>query len=79
VRLGNTFVIQALNDNAISFVDLSYTTYEHMIVLSNQSVFGDLIYDPVTGARQSRLSLVAVTSTGWNGSVDAPYSGNRVQ
>jgi hypothetical protein len=72
VRLDNTFVMQALNDNAISFVDLSYTTYEHMIVLSNQSVFGDLIYDPVTGARQSRLSLVAVTSTGWNGSVDAP-------
>ncbi len=72
VRLDNTFVMQALNDNAISFVDLSYTTYEHMIVLNNQSVFGDLIYDPVTGARQSRLSLVAVTSTGWNGSVDAP-------
>ncbi len=72
VRLGNTFVMQALNANAISFVDLSYTTYEHMIVLNNQSVFGDLIYDPVTGARQSRLNLVAVTSTGWNGSVDAP-------
>ncbi len=72
VRLDNTFVIQALNSNAISFVDLSYTTYEHMVVLSNQSVFGDLIYNPVTGARQSRLNLVAVTSTGWNGSVDAP-------
>ena len=72
VRLDNTFVMQALNDNAISFVDLSYTTYEHMVVLSNQSVFGDLIYDPVTGARQSRLNLIAVNSTGWNGNVDAP-------
>jgi hypothetical protein len=72
VRLENTFVMQALNTNAISFVDLSYTTFEHMIVLSNQSVFGDLIYDPVTGARQSRLNLIAVTSTEWNGSVDAP-------
>lgn len=72
VRLNNTFVMQALDTNAISYVDLSYTTYEHMIVLNNQSVFGDLIYDPVTGARQSRLNLVAVTSSDWNGSVNAP-------
>ena len=72
VRLGNTFTMQSLNTEAISFADLSYTTYEHMIVLNNQSVFGDLIYDPVTGARQSRLSLIAVTTTDWNGSVDAP-------
>jgi hypothetical protein len=72
VRLDNTFVMQALDSNAISFVDLSYTTFEHMIVLNNQSVFGDLIYDPVTGARQSRLNLIAVTSSDWNGSVNAP-------
>ena len=72
VRLGNTFTMQSLNAEAISYADLSYTTYEHMIVLSNQSVFGDLIYDPVTGARQSRLNLIALTSTDWNGSVDAP-------
>ena len=72
VRLGNTFSMQALNSDAISFVELNYTTYEHMIVLSNQSVFGDLIYDPTTGARQSRLNLIAMTSTDWNGSVDAP-------
>jgi hypothetical protein len=31
-----------------------------------------LIYDPITGARQSRLNLVAATSDEWNGSVDAP-------
>jgi hypothetical protein len=72
VRLGNTFTMQSLNSDAISFAELNYTTYEHMIVLSNQSVFGDLIYDPTTGARQSRLNLIAMTSTDWNGSVDAP-------
>jgi hypothetical protein len=51
---------------------MRFTNYEHMIVLNNQSVFGDLIYDPTTGARQSRLSLVAMTTADWNGSVDAP-------
>ena len=72
VRLGNTFAVQPLNEQTINFIDLRFTSFEHMIVINNQSVFGDLIYDPVTGARQSRLQLVAVTSEGWNGSVDAP-------
>ena len=72
VRLGNTFTIEPLSTQSISYIDLRFTSYEHMIVLSNQSVFGDLIYDPITGARQSRLNLVALTTAGWNGSVDAP-------
>ena len=72
IRLGNTFTMQSLDSDAISFADLSYTSYEHMIVLNNQSVFGDLIYDPTTGARQSRLNIIALISADWNGSVDAP-------
>lgn len=72
VRLGNTFTIEPLNTQTINFIDLRFTNYEHMIVLNNQSVFGDLIYDPTTGARQSRLNLVALTTADWNGSVDAP-------
>lgn len=72
VRLGNSFSIEPLNLESISYIDLRFTNYEHMIVLNNQSVFGDLIYDPTTGARQSRLSMVAMTTADWNGSVDAP-------
>ena len=72
VRIGNTFTAQPLNDQSLSFVDLNFTNYEHMIVLNNQSVFGDLIYDPTTGARQSRLNLVALTTNDWDGTVNAP-------
>ena len=71
VRLGNTFTVEPLTDQSLSFIDLRYTSYEHMIVLNNRSEFGDLIYDPITGARQFRLSLRANTTTQWNGSVDA--------
>jgi len=70
-RLDNTFTCEPATDQTLSYIDLKYTSYEHMIVLNNASVFGDLIYQPVTGARQSRLNLVAVTTTEWNGSVDA--------
>ena len=72
IRLGNTFTIQPLTTQSISYINLRFTNFEHMMVLNNQSVFGDLIYNPVTGARQSRLSLVAVTTADWNGSVDTP-------
>jgi hypothetical protein len=72
VRLGNTFTIEPLSTQSISYINLRFTNFEHMIVLSNKSVFGDLIYDPVTGARQNRLNLVAVTTNDWNGSVDTP-------
>ena len=70
-RIDNTFTVTPTTDQSLSFIDLKYTSYEHMIVLDNVSVFGDLIYDTATGARQSRLRLVAATSTEWNGSVDA--------
>jgi hypothetical protein len=70
-RLDNTFTVEPATDQILSYIDLKYTSYEHMIVLNNASVFGDLIYQPVTGARQSRLNLIAMTTTEWNGSVDA--------
>jgi hypothetical protein len=72
VRLNNTFKIEPLVSQTVSFADLSFVNYEHIIILNNQSVFGDLIYDPTTGARQSRLKLTAVTTTDWNGTVNAP-------
>jgi len=71
VRLANTLIVESLTDQILSFVELNYTSYEHMIVLDNSSEFGDLIYDPVTGARQFRLSLTANNTTDWNGNIDA--------
>lgn len=71
VRIDNTFTIEPLVNQSLSFVELNYTSYEHMIVLDNVSVFGDLIFEPITGARQSRLNIVMVNSSEWNGSVNA--------
>ena len=70
-RLDNTFTVEPATDQTLSYIDLKYTSYEHMIVLNNTSVFGDLIYEPITGARQNRLTLIAANTTEWNGNVDA--------
>lgn len=71
VRVNNKFSIQPLTNQSLSYVDIRYTNYESMIVLDNTSLFGDLIYNPTTGARQSRLFFSGSTTTEWDGSVNA--------
>jgi len=70
-RLDNTFTITSLTNETINFLNIKFTNYENMIVLDNTSIFADLLYDPVTGARQSRVRLVGWTTTEWNGQLDA--------
>lgn len=71
-RLDNTFKISSLSANTINFLNLRFTAYEHMVVLDNRSIFADLIYDPTTGGRQSRILVSGWLSGDWNGQVNAP-------
>lgn len=71
-RVGNTFSITSLSRETINFLNIKFTSYESMIVLDNTSIFNDLIYNPVTGARQNRIRLVGWTTTDWNGQLNAP-------
>lgn len=71
-RLDNLFRVRSLTANTINFVNLKLTAYEHMIVLDNRSIFADLIYQPVTGARQSRILVSGWLTGGWTGILNAP-------
>jgi hypothetical protein len=70
-RNGTLFSITTTNSQTINYLTLKFTNYEDMVVLNNTSQFNDLIYDPVTAARQSRLSLIASTTTEWDGQLNA--------
>jgi hypothetical protein len=70
-RDGDAFAISSLPNQAISFLNMKFTSYEHMVVLDNASIFQDLIYDTVTGARQNRIRVTAATTTDWNGTLNA--------
>jgi hypothetical protein len=72
-RVGNTFTANPAPDGnqTISYLQLKFTDYEDMIVLDNRTIFNDLIYNPATAERQSRLRLSAATSTDWNGTLNA--------
>lgn len=71
LRLDNTFKVSPTTSQTLSYIDLKYTSFEHLIVFENLSEFNDLIYEPSTGSRQSRLRFVGVVSDEWTGSLDA--------
>jgi hypothetical protein len=71
LREGNNFAASSLSGSTISFLTLRFTSYESMVVLDNVSIFADLIYNPATGARQSRINISATVSAEWNGQLDA--------
>jgi hypothetical protein len=72
-RQNNTFKLNPApgGNQTISYLQLQYTDYEDMVVFDNVTIFNDLIFDPVTAERQSRLVLSAATSTDWNGTLNA--------
>ncbi len=71
-RIENTFRVSSLTNNTISYLNLQFTSYEHIVILDNTSIFADLIYDPITGARQSRVRVAGWLSGDWTGRLDAP-------
>jgi len=70
-RSDNRFAVRSVTNETINFLNIKFTSYENMIVLDNVSIFADLIYQPVTGARQDRVKLVGTTTTEWNGQLNA--------
>lgn len=71
-RLDNTFKITSIQDNTLNYVNLRFTSYEHLVILNNTSIFNELVYDPATGNRQSRILVSGYLSSNWNGTVNAP-------
>ena len=70
-RLENRFSVTSTDGRAIAYANLRYTSYENLVILDNVSIFNDLIYNPTTAARQSRINVVAMTTTEWEGTLNA--------
>lgn len=71
-RNDNRFMVRSVTQNTINFVNLKFTSYEHVVVLDNRSVFSDLIYQPSTGSRQTRLLISGWLTGNWTGTLNAP-------
>ena len=45
---------------------------EHIVLLDNTTVFGDVIYQPPTGYRQDRIRSLGYRTVDWDGSLNIP-------
>lgn len=71
-RQGTAFSIETLNQgDTISYGQFNLSNFEHGIVFDNVTLFGDVIYNLITGLRQSRITLKGTKSADWNGTVNA--------
>ena len=64
-------ILDAENTQLYS-VQLDPIQYEHAIVLSNNTIFNDVIFQPELGNRHDRLKLIGAKSGNWNGTLHAP-------
>jgi hypothetical protein len=56
----------------IFLVKLPLVQKEHVILIDNETVFNDVIFDKITGYRQDRIKLVGYRTDNWNGSLNIP-------
>lgn len=56
----------------IFFARLRLIQKEHAIIMANETIFGDVVYDLETGYRQLRMKLAGFKTGNWNGSFLSP-------
>ena len=72
VRDGTLFTAQPLNQgDTVAYGQFNISNFEHGIVFDNITLFGDVIYNLVTGLRQNRIILRGTKTAEWNGTIDA--------
>jgi len=72
-RTANQFKLTLLEEaTVIGYAEVDLVQYEHVLVFDNNTVFNDVIYEPVSGSRQYRLKLIGQKTAAWDGSLYAP-------
>jgi hypothetical protein len=72
VRDGTLFSASTLNPgDTINYGEFNISNFEHGVVFDNTTVFGDRIYNLVTGLRQNRIVLRGSKTAAWDGTIDA--------
>lgn len=70
-RLENSFQIESATSATISYLRLRFTSFENIMIIDNIDIFNDLIYDPITNSRQTRVLMSSYVSE-WDGTANIP-------
>jgi len=69
----NEFVLRPKTTaDGIYSLKLPLVQKEHVVLLDNRTVFGDVIFDPEPGYRQERIKILGYRTTDWDGSLNIP-------
>jgi hypothetical protein len=71
-RIGSDMEVGSRSNNKIYGLRIGLNEIQHALFVSNRTKFNDLIYDPVIGLRQKRLTIKTYRSKSWNGRLEAP-------
>ena len=72
VRDGTAFDVTPLNEgDALTYGQFDLSNIEHGIVFNNVTLFGDVIYNLITGLKQNRVYVRGTKSAEWNGTLFA--------
>ena len=72
-RINKEFILQPKDTlEGIYFAKLPITQKEHIILLDNETIFKDVIYNKAQGYRQERIKVLGYRSSNWDGSINVP-------
>ncbi len=81
VRDGGNVVIQTRSGQEMFAARLHISEIEHVVIINNTTIFGDIVYSPLFNIRQARLRLQGFKTKNWKGRVEAPgflINGNKL-
>ena len=70
VRDENVFTLTSVFGHTFGLASLNLVQYEHVLLLDNNTVFGDVVYQPELGNRQYRLRLIGNKTNNWTGQLN---------
>ena len=69
----NNFSVRTSNTtDGIYHIKIPLVSKEHVCLIDNYTVFGDVIYDVEPGYRQERIKVLGYRTADWNGSLNIP-------
>jgi len=72
-REPNEFVLRPKNTaDGIYHISLPLIQKEHVVLIDNNTVFGDVIFDQQPGYRQERIKVLGYRTSEWDGSLNIP-------
>ena len=70
-RDNTDFNVQSLGDG-VYLAKLPLIQTEHVILIDNETVFNDVIYDTIPGYKQERIKVVGYRTDFWDGTLNVP-------